>query len=275
MVGHPLSGEVFRVQKAGTSTVSLALASSANWLTTPSSLTYTSLQHATYEVQALVFTYATTPLTSPIGYRLRFRSYTTYSTLAGGDYGCLTTASTASDVRTELLKLLSIDEVLVSKSQANSTGVTYLVTFTGSLVRGDVPPIDIIDTGANGCTVGSPPNNVGTQTISGSTHGAVSSYVPVYRLETTAALAYNAPAAHIKDALEALDLVRRRRSTMDLDKTGQFLHHPCYSHSFTHLYSFSSPQVTLFLPPPPLFLPSHHFFLLFCSLFSFFLSFIL
>ena len=116
-------------------------------------------------------------------------------------------------MRSELLKLLSIDDLLVTKAQANSTGATYLVTFTGSLVRGNVPAIDIIDMGANGCTPGSPLTtaglpNVGAQTITGSTHGAVSSYVPVYRLETTPPLAYNAPAAHVKDALEALDLVR-------------------------------------------------------------------
>ena len=159
-------------------------------------------------MQALVFNYATTPITAPIGYRLRFRGYTTFSSLAGGDSGCLTTASSAADVRTELLKLLSIDDVLVTKAQANSTGTTFLVTFTGSLVRGDVPPIDVIDMGSNGCTPSSPSNSVGAQTISGSTHGAVASYVPVYRLETTPALAYNAPAAHVKDALEALDLVR-------------------------------------------------------------------
>ena len=58
------------------------------------------LQHATYEVQALVFTYATTPITAPMGYRLRFRGYTTFATLAG-----TTSTSTTVDTLPALILL--------------------------------------------------------------------------------------------------------------------------------------------------------------------------
>ena len=97
---------------------------------------------------------------------------------------------------------------------SNSTGTTFLVTFTGALVRGDVPNIDILDLGSNGCQAGAPAGAFGAATISGSTHGAQTSYVPVYRQQTTAPLPVTAPAAWVKDALEALSLVAR----VDVDR---------------------------------------------------------
>ena len=114
----------------------------------------------------------------------------------------------------ELLTLLSVDDLQVSRSVSNSTGVTYLVTFTGALVRGDVPNIEMIDLGTNGCNTGAPAGVFGAVTISGSTHGAQTSFVPVYRQQTTAPLPVTAPAAWVKDALESLSLVAR----VDVDR---------------------------------------------------------
>jgi hypothetical protein len=218
MVGHPTAGEVFRVKTAGAATVELATPAD---IAVSASLTYTSLQHATYEVQALAFTYpASTPPTAAVGYRLRFRGYTTHASRAGGDSGCLSTASSAADVRVELLQLLSIDGVLVSKSTDSSTATTFLVTFTGALVRGDVPAVDIVDVGVNGCNPGAPANNVGTSTISGTSLGAQASFVPVYRLQTTPPLPYSAPASAVKDALEALSLVTRTEVNRAVEGNG-------------------------------------------------------
>jgi hypothetical protein len=216
MVGHPSAGEVFRIKTAGVTTVELATTAD---ITIAASLTYAALQHATYEVQALAFTYPTPP-TAAVGYRLRFRGYTTHATRTGGDFGCLSTASSAAEVRAELLQLLSVDDLLVSKSSGNSTGATFLVTFTGALVRGDVPTMDIVDVGVNGCNPGSPVNNVGERTISGTSFGAQQSFVPVYRMQTTPPLPYSASASAVKDALEGLSLVTRTEVRREVEGNG-------------------------------------------------------
>ena len=204
-VGHPTAGEVFRVKTAGITTVELSTVAD---VTVSASLTHAALQHATYEVQALVFTHASPP-TAAAGYRLRFRGYSTHLTRAGGDFGCLSTAASATEVRSELLRLLSVDDLLVSKSVSNSTATTYLVTFTGSLVRGDVPPLEVVDMGTNGCSAGAPAGSVAGSVFSGTSHGAQVSVVPVYRLQTTPPLPVSAPARAVKDALEGLSLVTR------------------------------------------------------------------
>ena len=216
MVGHPTAGEVFRVKTAGTTTIQLA---TVDDLTAPASLTYTSLQHATYEVQALTITYATAIApTTPVGFRVKFRGYTTHASRTGGDFGCLSTASTGAEARDELRRLLSIDDVLVTRATTTTTTtttVTYQVTFTGALVRGDVPSLQVLDVGTNGCTPVAPTGAPGSDVSTVQT-----SYVPVYRLQTTRPLAYSASASAVKDALEGLSLVTRAEVSRDVVANG-------------------------------------------------------
>eukprot|EP01035_Chromulina_nebulosa_P065156 gene65156-89139_t len=134
------------------------------------------------------------------GFRLRFKSSVTFVTQTGGTYGCLTLASSGQDIATELINLASIDVVTVSKSVPNNNTVVYTITFVGDLVRGNVPLIEVLDLGSNGCKstpiVSSLSSNV--QTIR-------KSVVPIYRLETTNALPFDSTVVQVKDALQSLN----------------------------------------------------------------------
>lgn len=75
----------------------------------------------------------------------------------------------------------------------------YTVTFLGPAVAGDVPQLRIVDVGENGCG-----------TITNTTAGLeveetlVNSFVPLYKVQNTADLAYDATAADVKAAIETL-----------------------------------------------------------------------
>eukprot|EP01036_Dinobryon_divergens_P038145 gene38145-50017_t len=194
MVGHPTEGEVFRVRVNDSLSV---LLSTATDVAIPASLTIKSLQHSTYEVQVIKFSTSGAALTASdllSGYRLRFREETTAVTKIGGDYGCLTVGSTSDVVASELMKLLVIDAVEVSRVQ-DSSSVSYSITFTSPLVRGNVPSIIVLDTGYNGCN----PSNVSEEIST-----VRESVTPVYRLQTTPDLSYNCSAIEMRDALMML-----------------------------------------------------------------------
>lgn len=200
MVGHPVDGEMFRVFSNVGST--LTLASNAD-VTATASLSIKALQHATYEVQSVSFTSPQTAVSAQAGFRLRFRGATTFVTQVGGDKGCLNLMSTAGEVRAELMNLFSVDDILVSMPSNTSTVNTFIVTFTGSLLRGAVGAlIEVVDLGSNGCNSRSGVSYTGTTVVT-------QSVVPVYRTETTVPLPYDASAADVKDALEGLNRVAR------------------------------------------------------------------
>jgi hypothetical protein len=135
------------------------------------------------------------------------------------------------------MNLLNIYEVFVSKTVASTT-VTFTVTFTGSMVRGNVPLLEILDLGANGCNVNL--LNVVTNSIPPSTISTRHSVMPVYRLETTPPLSYAASANEIKDALEGLNLVAR----VDVVRTEVF-------NSFSWMVTFKgfSDDTSVNIPP--------------------------
>jgi hypothetical protein len=200
MIGHPTEGEMFRVYSNANSI--LTLAASVD-LTTIASLTSKGLQHATYEVQEVSFTASSlTTVTEEVGFRLRFRDASTFVTQAGGAFGCLNLLSTASEVRAELMSLYSVDDITVSRPANTSTAVSFRVTFVGEMLRGAVPLLEVVDLGSNGC-------NTNSGSAVASVSKVRSSVVPVYRMETTAALAYDATSAQVKDALETLNLIAR------------------------------------------------------------------
>lgn len=201
MVGHPVTGEVFRVSANSNSMLTLATPFGASTL---ASLSLTALQHATYEVQTISFATSGPPLSSSSayltsGFRLRFNGAVTFSTTLGGDNGCLNVGASANDMRSELMKLLSIDSIEVSRANT-STAVSFLVTFSGDRVRGSVPLIAIEDLGAHGCNA---------NTMTALVVQTRKSVVPVYRTTMTAPLPFDCSAGDMKDALEALSLVTR------------------------------------------------------------------
>lgn len=82
---------------------------------------------------------------------------------------------------------------------ATSDFRSYTVTFHGPAVAGDVPQLTLIDVGANGC---SEVASIAALTESQGT--LVDSFVPLYKVQTTADLAYDATAADVKAAIETL-----------------------------------------------------------------------
>ena len=221
-VGHPETGESFRVStdigRAFTDqVVPLSSVDDANM---PASLSSKSLQHATYEIQSFyirssVDTVTLTPsnvLSS--GFRIRFKSETTQSTTAGGANGCLAWDGDANDVKVELELLSGIDMVEVSREDLPSidggvgAGVMYHVTFTGLNVRGNIPPLQIVDVGSNGCLdshlLG---GNFGQDIAPIVVEQVVTPYVPFYEIQTTTDIPYDASSADMKAALEALSQV--------------------------------------------------------------------
>ena len=106
-------------------------------------------------------------------------------------------------VEAEIETFGAVDDVVVTRSANNSESDRnfnqYTVTFTGAAVAGDVPQLRVIDFGENGCggrsnaTVG----HTSEKTLA-------ESFVPLYKVQNTADLAYNATAADMKAAIESL-----------------------------------------------------------------------
>ncbi|KAL7442689.1 hypothetical protein ACHAXH_009869 [Discostella pseudostelligera] len=218
-VGHPRLGETFRVstdpERAFTDrVVPLSYVEDAN---TAASLSSKSLDHATYEVQSFFIrssSYATTLTPSDIlssGYRIRFKSETSKRTATAGAGGCLKWDGGAGDIRVELESMEGVDSVDVTREDlppvlgGAGAGVKYYVTFTGSNVRGNVPPLQIVDVGSNGC--------LDAQLLGGKFGDDIAPievelveipYVPFYDIQTTADIPYDASSADMKAALESL-----------------------------------------------------------------------
>ena len=217
MVGHPFEGEVFRVYSNYNSMLTLA---SSDDVTAIASLSIASLRHATYEIQLITFntSYSSqhTTVSQNTGFRLRFRGATTFLTKEGGSTGCLSIKSSAATIRAELVSLISIDDVLVqiSTPSNSSNQVNLQLTFVGDLVRGSQPSIEVIDLGSNGC------NNFKNSTVLTTISKIRTSVVPVYTLETTPDLPYDASASDVKDALEGLNLVARADVTRIVQDNG-------------------------------------------------------
>ena len=122
---------------------------------------------STREIQTITIRSAANMITAGVGgFRLQFGDETTATTLDGGDLGddvgCILWSSGTSgddDVNdaaaldAELETLDGIDDVVVTRhSVENPTSYVYSVTFTGSKVRGNVPLLEVVDFGTNGCS---------------------------------------------------------------------------------------------------------------------------
>lgn len=97
----------------------------------------------------------------------------------------------------------AVDDVIVTKSTNTSVDNFYLhqytITFSGPAVAGNVPQVRVIDLGENGCWGNV--NGIFGQDVE---RTLVESFVPLYKVQNTADLAYNATAEDVKAAIESL-----------------------------------------------------------------------
>ncbi|CAM9473037.1 unnamed protein product, partial [Discosporangium mesarthrocarpum] len=214
-LGHPDEGQVFSVceedDSDGVSTfnsTSLPLCSADD----PServSVLEGHIVSATYEIQTFGVWVNTSGSTNPanatdgLGFRLVYGDHTTAWTEAGGDPGCLAFGATEHEVAREIEALPEVDEVSVSRTNLTNFSAEYqeymyTVTFVGEAVAGDVPQLEVADVGANGCGTG----NATIGDVEGST--LQNAFIPLYKVQTTEDLAFNAAAADVKAAVESL-----------------------------------------------------------------------
>ncbi|KAL7444023.1 hypothetical protein ACHAXM_009254 [Skeletonema potamos] len=234
-VGHPTLGETFRVSTDLTraftdKVIPLSSEDDSNF---PASLSFKSLQHSTYEVQSFFIRSSDefvtlTPSTNLVsGFRIRFKSETTQTTTEGGANGCIRWDGDALQVKAELETLEGIDSVDVTREDLPAiaggvgAGVKYYVTFTGDNVRGNVPPLKIIDVGTNGCLDSHSIGGVfGEDTAPVAVEQIEISYVPVYEVQTTIDIPYDATAADMKAAIESLSMAGSVDVSREINRHG-------------------------------------------------------
>eukprot|EP00985_Skeletonema_marinoi_P002205 scaffold893_cov143-Skeletonema_marinoi.AAC.9 len=248
-VGHPNFGETFRVSTDSTRafTDKVIPLSSADDSNSPASLSSQSLRHSTYEVQSFFIRsndehVTLTPSSSLVsGFRIRFKSETSQTTTDGGAKGCLRWDSEALQLKAELETLAGIDSVEVTREHlpaitgGEGEGVKYYVTFTGDNVRGNVPPLEIVDIGTNGCLDSHSIGGVFSEDIAPVAVEQVEiSYVPMYELQTTTDIPYDASAADMKAAIESLSMACSVDVFREVNRHG-------YSWDVTFIDASSSP----------------------------------
>jgi hypothetical protein len=163
------------------------------------------------------------------GYRLLFGDERTATTNAGGvrqlkqgpsnDWGrgCLVWDGSAAALKAELETLSAIDHVTVTRHDGPGH-VNYTVTFDGVVDAGNVPQLTITDVGTDGCQ---PFLNASSSSPVACTDLTVEkSFVPLYKLQTTARLPYDATAADVKASIEALSAAGVVEVTRSLVGTG-------------------------------------------------------
>ena len=210
-VGHPDLGETYRVStdtdRAFTDQV-IPLSLEADSAVS-ASLSSASLEHSSAEVQAFsIRSNSDSAVLSPgtdivSSYRVRFRTETS---------DCILWDGSADLLKTELESLDGIDSVLVSREEIDAVpgglgaGVKYEITFVGLGVRGSVPSLQVVDIGTNGCLdADSSQDGIFGQILAPVTVEQVhSSRVPIYEVQTTRDIPWDATSADVKAALESL-----------------------------------------------------------------------
>ena len=96
-------------------------------------------------------------------------------------------------------------EILPPLTGGVGAGVTYHVTFTGLNVRGNIPPLQIVDVGSNGCLDAHSLGGSFSEDIAPIAAMQIKTpYVPFYKIQTTTDIPYDASSTDMKTALEAL-----------------------------------------------------------------------
>jgi len=235
-VGHPDEGETFRISTNPTrdfdaENLPLGAVDDAG---IDASISIESLKHSTYEVQSItvVAKESSHSLTSSSdiisGFRLRFGTEITDTTTAGGAEGCLRWDGDASDMKAELETLAGVDSVRVSRRTIHyeegvtGAGFQYTVTFVGDNVRGNISPLQVIDVGGNGCMDAS--DEAGgkfSQDLDSIVIAQESiSFVPLYRVQTTEEIPFNASAMDVQSAIENLSLACKVDVTRSINGNG-------------------------------------------------------
>ena len=219
-IGHPDTGEIFRISTDETRVFDsqhVPLGEEKD-PSVDGYISFKSLIHATYEVQKITIrafesSESLTPSSLvPSGFRLRFGKETTYVTSTGGAEGCLCWDAEAIELKAELEMLQTIDSVEVTKQDIafeesiGGAGVLYYITFSG--LRGDVPLLEIIDVGSNGCLDASDFGGKFSRDIEiKSVSEELSSFLSIYKVQTTTLIPFDATASYMKAAIEELSLV--------------------------------------------------------------------
>lgn len=255
-VGHPEAGETFRISTEfervfDSQHVPLGAVEDSSL---EGFLSASSLVHATYEVQKITLRafessiYLTPSSVLPSGFRLRFGGETTYITSSGGSEGCLLWDAEDYDLKAELEHLYAIDSVDVTKELiafeegVGGAGVVFYVTFTGLNVRGDVPLIELIDVGSNGCLNADDSGGKFSRHIEMKSVSEESvSFLPIFKVQTTPSIPYDATASQMKAAIESLSLV----CTVDVSRN-KLLNGFSWDVSFTSHKKFCDPTSPLF-----------------------------
>lgn len=97
----------------------------------------------------------------------------------------------------------AVDDVTVARSFNTSIDeydvYKYTVSFVGTAVAGNVPQINVVDLGSNGC---GELTNGATGVMAQTT--VQNSFIPIYKVQNTEDIAYNAESADVKAAIESL-----------------------------------------------------------------------
>lgn len=105
-------------------------------------------------------------------------------------------------VEAEIEAFGAVDNVIVERTTNTSVDdfdmYQYTIYFVGTAVAGDVSQIQVIDVGENGCRV------VNNATAGQEAETLVDSFIPLYKVQNTPDLTYDATAADVKAAIEGL-----------------------------------------------------------------------
>lgn len=221
-VGHPDDGETFRIstnpaRAFDAEDVPLGTVHDAG---IDASISIESLKHSTYEVQSITIvakesSHSLTPSSDIVsGFRLRFGTEVTDTTTAGGAKGCLQWDGDLSEMKAELETLAGVDAVQVSRESIDyeagvtGAGVRYIITFVGDNVRGNVHPLQVIDVGENGCLDASSDSEAGGKFRNDLEPIVIAqesiSFVPLYKVQTTEEIPFDASAMDVQSAIENL-----------------------------------------------------------------------
>lgn len=105
-------------------------------------------------------------------------------------------------VEAEIEAFGGVDNVVVERTTNTSADdldvYQYTIYFVGTAVAGDVPQVQVIDLGDNGCRA------LYNATAGQEAETLVDSFIPLYKVQNTPDLAYDATAADVKAAIEGL-----------------------------------------------------------------------
>jgi hypothetical protein len=242
-IGHPWEGQIMRVNGDTFSNqwVTLGAVSDAD---EAASITSTSLLSGgvTREVQMLTIT------TSDVNAASDLEAGTLSLGFGEESTRCISYNVTTEEMKEALEELDAVEEVEVSKSTLLSDGTTtfngfeYKITFIGNRNTGNQPPImaivqpdnvdvqlDVQEDNSCGCANFESSTNDATDAVNIEVQTVEFAFAPVYKMQTTADIPFDASSEDMKAALEELSLV----CTVDVSRSTN-------RHGYEWIVEFSS-----------------------------------